>query len=26
MMAGVLKPTSGRIIINGMDLAEEPKK
>ena len=26
MMAGVLKPTSGRIIINGMDLAEEPEK
>jgi len=26
MMAGVLKPTSGRIIIHGMDLAEEPEK
>jgi ABC-2 type transport system ATP-binding protein len=26
MMAGVLKPTSGRIIINGMDLAQEPEK
>ena len=26
MMAGVLKPTSGRILINGMDLAEEPEK
>jgi ABC-2 type transport system ATP-binding protein len=24
MMAGVLKPTSGKIIINGVDLAEEP--
>jgi len=24
MMAGVLKPTEGRIIINGMDLAEDP--
>ena len=23
MMAGVIKPTSGRIIINGMDLAEK---
>ena len=26
MMAGVLKPTSGSIIINGMDLAQEPEK
>jgi ABC-2 type transport system ATP-binding protein len=26
MMAGVLKATSGRILINGMDLAEEPEK
>ncbi|MCU0596855.1 MAG: ABC transporter ATP-binding protein [Desulfobacterota bacterium] len=26
MMAGVLKPTSGRVIIDGMDLAEEPEK
>ncbi len=26
MMAGVLKPTSGRILINGMDLAEEPEE
>src|SRR4030043_341490 len=26
MMAGVLKPTSGSIIINGMDLAREPEK
>ncbi|MCP4683794.1 MAG: ABC transporter ATP-binding protein [Desulfobacterales bacterium] len=26
MMAGVLKPTTGRIIINGMDLAKEPSK
>jgi len=26
MMAGVLKPTSGKIIIHGMDLAEEPEK
>jgi len=25
MMAGVLKPSSGRIIINGMDLAKEPQ-
>lgn len=25
MMAGVLKPTSGSIIINGMDLAKEPE-
>ena len=25
MMAGVLKPSSGRIIINGMDLAREPQ-
>jgi ABC-2 type transport system ATP-binding protein len=24
MMAGVIKPTSGRILINGMDLAEKP--
>ena len=24
MMAGLMKPTSGRIIINGMDLAEQP--
>jgi ABC-2 type transport system ATP-binding protein len=24
MMAGILKPTSGRIIIDGMDIAEEP--
>jgi len=26
MMAGVLKPTSGSIMINGMDLAQEPEK
>jgi len=26
MMAGVLKPTSGRIIVDGMDLAQEPEK
>ena len=26
MMAGVLKPTSGSIIINGLDLAQEPEK
>lgn len=26
MMAGVLKPTSGSIVINGMDLAAEPEK
>jgi ABC-2 type transport system ATP-binding protein len=26
MMAGVLKPTSGRIIIHGMDLSKEPSK
>jgi ABC-2 type transport system ATP-binding protein len=26
MMAGVLKPTSGSVIIDGMDLAEEPDK
>ena len=26
MMAGVLKPSAGRILINGMDLAEEPQK
>lgn len=26
MMAGVLKPTSGSILINGMDLAREPEK
>jgi ABC-2 type transport system ATP-binding protein len=26
MMAGVLKPTSGKVIINGMDLAQEPEK
>ncbi|MFC1862721.1 ABC transporter ATP-binding protein [Thermodesulfobacteriota bacterium] len=26
MMAGVLKPTKGRIIIDGMDIAEEPSK
>ncbi|MBN1105661.1 MAG: ABC transporter ATP-binding protein [Deltaproteobacteria bacterium] len=26
MMAGVLKPTSGQIIINGMDLAREPSE
>jgi ABC-2 type transport system ATP-binding protein len=26
MMAGVLKPTSGSIIINGMDLGREPEK
>jgi ABC-2 type transport system ATP-binding protein len=26
MMAGVLKPTSGQIIINGMDLAKEPSE
>jgi ABC-2 type transport system ATP-binding protein len=26
MMAGVLKPTSGSVIINGMDLAQEPQK
>jgi ABC-2 type transport system ATP-binding protein len=26
MMAGVLKPTSGSVIINGMDLAQEPEK
>lgn len=26
MMAGVLKPTSGKIIIHGMDLAREPEK
>jgi ABC-2 type transport system ATP-binding protein len=26
MMAGILKPTSGSIIINGMDLAKEPEK
>ena len=25
MMAGVLKPSSGRITINGMDLAREPQ-
>jgi ABC-2 type transport system ATP-binding protein len=26
MMAGVLKPTSGKVFINGMDLAQEPEK
>jgi ABC-2 type transport system ATP-binding protein len=26
MMAGVLKPTSGSVIIDGMDLAKEPEK
>jgi ABC-2 type transport system ATP-binding protein len=26
MMAGILKPTSGKIIINGMDLGKEPVK
>ena len=26
MMAGVLKPTSGSVVIDGMDLAEEPEK
>lgn len=26
MMAGILKPTSGSILINGMDLAKEPQK
>ncbi|MBW1979094.1 MAG: ABC transporter ATP-binding protein [Deltaproteobacteria bacterium] len=26
MMAGVLKPTSGRIIINGMDLSRQPSE
>lgn len=26
MMAGVMKPTSGSVIINGMDLAREPEK
>jgi ABC-2 type transport system ATP-binding protein len=26
MMAGVLKPTSGKVIIDGMDLAREPEK
>ncbi|MBN2061539.1 MAG: ABC transporter ATP-binding protein [Deltaproteobacteria bacterium] len=26
MMAGVLKPTGGRIIINGMDIAKEPSE
>ncbi len=25
MMAGILKPTAGRIIINGMDLSKEPE-
>lgn len=26
MMAGVLKPTTGKIILNGMDLSEEPSE